>query len=172
MSTALFVGRFQPFHKGHMRAVLDILKECDKVIVCVGSAQESRTEQNPLSYDQRTEMIKYALGDAEVPLRKYKIIALTDVNNDLLWIGHVESHCPKFDVVYTGNSHVKKLFARSGYKVKDVDIFRNVSSSMIRRKMAHGLVWKKFVPNAVAYYLDDIDAVGLIKGLTGKKRDK
>ncbi|MCK5698974.1 MAG: nicotinamide-nucleotide adenylyltransferase [Candidatus Aenigmarchaeota archaeon] len=175
MTQAIFIGRFQPFHKGHLKAVTDILKEHDTIIICIGSAQEARTEQNPLSYKQRKEMITYAINDANIPKKRYSIIAITDINNDDLWVGHVGKHCPKFDIVYTGNPHVKKLFKRSGYKVKDIAQYKDINSSTIRKRIIQDMEWKKYIPNAVAYYLDDIGFEKLIKmtksskELTGKK---
>ncbi|RLG13531.1 MAG: hypothetical protein DRN71_04640 [Candidatus Nanohalarchaeota archaeon] len=170
MTQAIFIGRFQPFHKGHLKAVTDILKENDTIIICIGSAQEARTEQNPLSYRQRKEMITYAINDANIKAKRHKIIALTDINNDDLWVGHVEKHCPIFDIVYTGNPHVKKLFKRSGYKVKDIPIYKDINSSKIRTKILQDMEWKKYIPNAVAYYLDDIDFKKLIKMTKNNKK--
>ena len=163
MTQAIFIGRFQPFHKGHLKAVTDILKDNDTIIICIGSSQEARTEQNPLSYKQRKEMINYAINDAKIPKKRYKLIAITDINTDDLWVGHVEKHSPKFDIVYTGNPHVKKLFKRSAYKVKDIALYKDINSSTIRKRITQDMEWKKYIPNAVAYYLDDIDFEKLIK---------
>ncbi len=163
MTQAIFIGRFQPFHKGHLKAVTDILKEHETIIICIGSAQHSGTEQNPLSYKQRKEMITYAINDANIPKKRYKIITLTDINNDALWVGHVEKNSPKFDTVYTGNPHVKKLFKRTGCKVKDIELYKNINSSTIRKRIINNIEWKKYVPNAAAYYLDDIDFEKILK---------
>ncbi|MFH1127570.1 MAG: nicotinamide-nucleotide adenylyltransferase [archaeon] len=165
MTTALFIGRFQPLHIGHMKDIKDILKECDKVIIAIGSAQYSITPQNPFTHSQRKEMIRLALNDAGIPENKYYIVGITDIHNDELWVGHVKSSCPDFDIAYTGNPLVKKLFERSGYKVKDITITKDISSSMIRERILHDLEWKRFVPNAAAYYLDDIEATALIKNI-------
>ncbi|MFB0514560.1 MAG: adenylyltransferase/cytidyltransferase family protein, partial [Candidatus Bathyarchaeia archaeon] len=35
----LFVGRFQPIHKGHVKAISDILKQVDELVIVIGSAQ-------------------------------------------------------------------------------------------------------------------------------------
>ena len=53
----LIVGRFQVFHIGHERIVRTALKLCERVLVLIGSSQESRTEKNPLTYEERCEMI-------------------------------------------------------------------------------------------------------------------
>jgi len=34
---ALFIGKFQPFHKGHLFALRQVLKKFDKVIIGIGS---------------------------------------------------------------------------------------------------------------------------------------
>lgn len=54
----LYIGRFQPFHKGHKAIVDRMLEECDKVIIAIGSAQEELTKKNPFRYDQRRNMIQ------------------------------------------------------------------------------------------------------------------
>ena len=53
----LYVGRFQPLHIGHTSIIDRMLEECEEVIVAVGSAQESGTERNPLSYPFRQLII-------------------------------------------------------------------------------------------------------------------
>ncbi|MEM2571402.1 MAG: adenylyltransferase/cytidyltransferase family protein, partial [Thermoproteota archaeon] len=47
MRRALFIGRFQPFHKGHLYSVKHILKEFDEVVVTIAAAQYSYTIDNP-----------------------------------------------------------------------------------------------------------------------------
>ena len=57
MTRALFVGRFQPFHYGHLHAVESILKENDELLLVVGSAQMSHEPDNPFTAGERIEMI-------------------------------------------------------------------------------------------------------------------
>lgn len=172
MTTGLFIGRFQPFHNGHMKDIHDILKECEKIIICIGSAEESRTAINPFTYNQRKDMIKLTLNTANIPEKRYEIIAITDINNNDLWVGHVEKYCHTFDIVYTGNSLVKKLFKNSGYTVKDISISNNLSSSMIRERMTLGIEWKKYVPEPVANYLENINAPACIKKSENNSTEK
>lgn len=56
--TGLFVGRFQPFHRGHERVVRKMLEECETIIIAIGSAQEFGTEKNPFRYEYRRNMIQ------------------------------------------------------------------------------------------------------------------
>ena len=42
----LVCGRFQTFHKGHEKLVDTGLLLCDRLLILIGSAQESGTERN------------------------------------------------------------------------------------------------------------------------------
>ncbi|MDY6764546.1 MAG: adenylyltransferase/cytidyltransferase family protein, partial [Halobacteria archaeon] len=56
-----FVGRFQPFHRGHLHFTEEISTEVEGVIVGIGSAQESHTQHNPFTAGERVSMITKAL---------------------------------------------------------------------------------------------------------------
>jgi nicotinamide-nucleotide adenylyltransferase len=71
---AVFVGRFQPFHLGHLIVAKDILEEVDELIVVIGSAQYSHTIENPFTSGERMMMIREALREAQVPAERYWIV--------------------------------------------------------------------------------------------------
>lgn len=54
----LYLGRFQPLHIGHMSIIDQMLEECESIVIDVGSAQESGTERNPLSFNFRRRLIR------------------------------------------------------------------------------------------------------------------
>ena len=72
MPTALFIGRFQPFHNAHLEDIKNILKEADEIIIGIGSSQESNTKENPFSYEERKEMIEETLKADSIP--NFKVI--------------------------------------------------------------------------------------------------
>ena len=43
------MGRFQPFHLGHLDLVKQILKESDEIIILVTSAQFNYLEKDPFT---------------------------------------------------------------------------------------------------------------------------
>ena len=75
--TGLLVGRFQTFHKGHQRLVDTGLSLCDRMLVLIGSSQESGTERNPLDVATRRDMIR-----AVYPTDRVMIQGLADLTNE------------------------------------------------------------------------------------------
>lgn len=61
---AVFVGRFQPLHKGHKRAIENKSKEYG-LVIAVGSPEKSRTERNPLSYSERKKLLDDCFPELE-----------------------------------------------------------------------------------------------------------
>jgi len=139
---ALFVGRFQPFHNGHLSAIEQIAREADKIIIGLGSSQYSNTKENPFSAEQRIEMIKAVLKDNF----NYEIYLIPDIHDDDNWVDHVLKIVPKFDVVYTGNPHTKKLFLEKEYQVKGIDLVPNINGTTIRDMMVKNQNYHHLVP--------------------------
>src|SRR3970040_1541422 len=50
---ALWIGRFQPFHLGHLSMAKRILAEVDELVIGIGSAQYSHTPENPFTAGER-----------------------------------------------------------------------------------------------------------------------
>jgi len=151
MKIALYIGRFQPFHLGHLSVIKDALKEVDKIIIGIGSAQEGKTSKNPFTAGERKQIIKSALKEAEINPKKYSIILLKDILEcDEIWVKYVLKKTPEFQVLYTGNPWMKKCFKKvKGIKIKNVKKSVDVSSTKIRKMLNKGKEWEKLVPNTV-----------------------
>lgn len=63
---AVIIGRFQPFHNGHLHCVLSALKVARKVIIVVGSHKTPPSIRNPWTSTARAEMIRQSLEDSEI----------------------------------------------------------------------------------------------------------
>jgi nicotinamide-nucleotide adenylyltransferase len=70
MKKALFIGRFQPFHPGHLDAIKQISEP--EIIIGIGSSQYSKTTDNPYSFAERKTMIEQNLQSLH---KKFKIVA-------------------------------------------------------------------------------------------------
>lgn len=154
MTVGLFIGRFQPFHLGHLSDIKHALREVDELIIVIGSSQYSNTEDNPFSCKERERMIEKVLK--KECLSDYRIIPVPDIHNNPKWVAHVEKFIPKVDVVYTGNKLVGRLFKDAGYRVKKVRMIKGVDSTKIRGMIAANKAWKSLVPAIVAKEIEGI----------------
>ena len=64
-TTALFTGRFQPLHLGHVKIINDALKKYDHVVVCIVRGEETSKDKdrNPFTFEQQKDMFKRVFGD-------------------------------------------------------------------------------------------------------------
>jgi len=85
----VFIGRFQPFHVGHLCVVDEALMKAEKVIILIGSANQPACSRNPFTYQERVEMI---LSNFEGSRDRIICSPLIDVAyNDDLWVQNVQS---------------------------------------------------------------------------------
>jgi nicotinamide-nucleotide adenylyltransferase len=164
---ALFIGRFQPFHYGHLYAIQTILKECDNLVLVVGSAQMSHQQDNPFTAGERIEMIRAALNAAKVPTDRYMIIPISDAPAHRVWVSAVESQTPRFDLVYSNQSLTKRLLIEAGYEVRPIDLYERgrFEASEIRRRILVGEDWSELVPPEVHRIVQEIDGENRIRDL-------
>ena len=99
---ALFIGRFQPFHKGHLKIIVNALKQYQEVIIGIGSSQYGNKSDNPFTANERKNMIINSLN--KIGLKNFKIILIPDIHNPPKWVDHVLSIINDFDVVISNNS--------------------------------------------------------------------
>jgi nicotinamide-nucleotide adenylyltransferase len=164
---ALFVGRFQPFHNGHLHAIRLILKNADELIIVVGSAQMSHEPDNPFTAGERLEMIKYALDTAGIDRKRYMLIPIPDAPAHRVWVSQVESQTPRFDVVYTNQPLTRRLLIEAGYDVKGIELYKrdDYEATEIRRRILEGEDWSALVPPEVHRYVKEIDGESRIRDL-------
>jgi len=147
MKTALFVGRFQPLHMGHLKVIEWILKKYDRIIIIIGSSNELNTEKNPFSSKEKKEMISKTLKAENI--EKYEIIEIPDVHDDEAWVKSILEKV-KFDTVFSMNPWVKRCFEKFNIPVKEHPKFGDISASGIRKRMREGKEWEHLVPKEVA----------------------
>lgn len=61
-AVAIFIGRFQPFHNGHLAIIKDGLQRFEKLLILIGSVNRARSTLNPFTYEERVELIKMNLA--------------------------------------------------------------------------------------------------------------
>jgi len=169
---AVFVGRFQPFHLGHLKVSKGILEEVDELIVVIGSAQYSHTIENPFTSGERMTMIRRALREEKVPDERHWIVPVPDIHRHMMWVAEVVGYTPKFDVIYGNEPLTRRLFIEAGFNVKSIPYQKRdqYSSTEIRERMIIGKNWQSLVPTAVSAFIEEIDGVQRLRDL--KKTDK
>jgi len=167
MARALFVGRFQPFHLGHLYAIETILGEVEELIIVVGSAQMSHEPDNPFTAGERIEMIRAALSDAKVDRNKYMLIPIADAPSHRTWVSYVESQTPRFDIVYSNQALTRRLLIEAGYNVKEIPLHKRskYEATEIRRRILNGVDWSELVPTPVYRIVCEVDGESRIRDL-------
>jgi nicotinamide-nucleotide adenylyltransferase len=167
VSRGLFVGRFQPFHLGHLGGIRTALKQVEELIIVVGSAEYSHSEKNPFTAGERVEMIRAALIEADVDPGKYLIIPVRDVHIHATWAAFIASQVPRFNVVFTNEPLTSRLFKELGYKVEPIPFFDrdDYSATEIRQRILTEKDWKSLVPRSVAEVLASIGGIERIREL-------
>ncbi|MCS7094795.1 MAG: nicotinamide-nucleotide adenylyltransferase [Thaumarchaeota archaeon] len=161
----LLIGRFQPFHVGHMKAVEQVLSEYDEVVVAIGSSQYSFTPENPFTAGERVEMIRIGVKSSGRDLSRVIAIPVPDIGEHHLWMSRLVATVPSFQTLYTNNPFVKLLAENAGVKVREPRLYERekLNGTEIRRLILQGGPWEQFVQQEVAEYIKSIGGVERIR---------
>ncbi|MGI0132134.1 MAG: nicotinamide-nucleotide adenylyltransferase [Thermoplasmata archaeon] len=166
----LLVGRFQPFHLGHLAVLrqMRVDQPTADILLGIGSAQESYTPLNPFTAGERYEMIARAL--AQDDLGAVAAVPIPDIQRHALWVAHVRSLLPTFEVVYTNNPLTRMLFEEGGYRVAAPALVeRNrFEGAHVREEILGDRAWTELVPPAVAQYVTAIHGPERIRLLSAQ----
>jgi len=164
------IGRFQPFHAGHRRFVERIADQVDELVVAIGSADASHDFANPFTAGERLLMLTKALADIDV---QTYVVPLEDIDRNALWVAHVRSMCPPFDVAYSNNPLVVRLFEEAGVEVRSSPMYdrETLQGTELRRRMRAGKPWAESVPDPVVDVIREIDGVERIRQVSASDGD-
>jgi nicotinamide-nucleotide adenylyltransferase len=158
LTTGLYVGRFQPFHLGHLEAVKYILSRVDELVIVVGSAHESHTQENPFTAGERITMIRLALREAKIDANRYTVLPLPDAEFHKVWVSHLLSQTPSFDLVFTNEPLTGRLLKEAGMRVEKIPMFNRgaYTATEVRKRIIEGKNWEELLPKSVAAYVKQI----------------
>jgi nicotinamide-nucleotide adenylyltransferase len=165
---ALWIGRFQPFHLGHMHVLREILEGYSSLTIVIGSAQEDYTPRNPLTAKEREKMIKNIMNSIGVKSNRYKIILSDDIATNSFWPRYVAKKSGFFSEVVTSSPLTKILFEDSNYKVIEHHMYnrKNYSGTEVRKRILRGNSWEYLVPVSVFIDLQKIRIERRIKEIS------
>lgn len=160
--TLVFIGRFQPVHNGHLHVINEALKEADRVLVLIGSANVARSPRDPFTAMERRMMLLRSVAE---PHRVLVDFIEDHPYNDDAWIAEVQSIIADYGRAGSlglvgfskdSTSYYLKLFPG----MESVNIpsqWGMLNSTDIRKMYFEGPIIpdKTFIPTAVADFLRD-----------------
>jgi len=166
----LFVGRFQPFHNGHLEAVKYALRKIDYLYIVVGSAQKSHERDNPFTAGERIMMIKAALNEAGVDASRWMLIPVQDADSHSVWTATLRSTVPKFDIVFSNDTLTIRLLKEEGTNVIPIPYLnrKEYSATNVRARILERKDWETLVPPAVDRIVKELDGVGRVRSMISK----
>ena len=81
---AIYIGRFEPVHKGHLALLQRALDSARSVIVVMGSAWQARSPKNPFTCTERAEMMLDALPATD--RARVQVLPMRDYYNEAVWV--------------------------------------------------------------------------------------
>ena len=157
-----YIGRFQPYHDGHHRMVTEIASEVDELVLGIGSAGDSHSPRNPFTAGERVMMVTKSVADLDITTYA---VPIEDLDRNAVWVSHVRSMTPAFDVAYSNNPLVIQLFSEAGVEVRQSPMFNRdvLEGAELRERMIRGDDWRGLVPAAVVDVIDEIDGIERIQ---------
>jgi nicotinamide-nucleotide adenylyltransferase len=166
INRGLMIGRYQPFHLGHLSLAEQILSECEELIVAIGSPEANFSFNDPFTAGERITMVHETLKEHGLQMSSCYIIPVPNSENNCTWFEGIRSIIPKVKTVYTGNKFVQLLLpetvtVRSPSFVK----YKIFNGTRIRNLIVRNGNWQDLVPMPVALFIKEVDGVSRLKRL-------
>jgi nicotinamide-nucleotide adenylyltransferase len=161
----LLIGRFQPFHLGHLEALQFALSKVDKLWVGLGSSNIPAEKNNPFTAEQRKEMILSSIDDSMK--ERISIYFIPDVDNHMRWIEKIDTIVPKFDIIFSNDELTNHLYSKRNIQVLPIPFLNreSLSGTNIRDLIVSDQKWDDLVPDGTRNFLEKTGAKEHLKNL-------
>ena len=161
----LLIGRFQPFHLGHLEALQFALSKVDKLWVGLGSSNKPVEKNNPFTAEQRKEMILSSIDDSMK--ERISIYFIPDLDNHMRWIEKIDTIVPKFGIIFSNDELTKHLYSKRDIKVESIPFLNreSLSGTNIRDLIISDQKWDDLVPDGTRNFLEKTGAKEHLKNL-------
>lgn len=167
--TGLVCGRFQIFHKDHLKYVLAAREMCDYLLVGITSpdpsvspaeaadANRGKSTSNPCTYYERMQMVKASLREAGLSDEEFEVVPFPIGKPELIHY-YVPDSITCFVTIYDAwGENKRSRLSDLGY---DVQVLwhvspekKGISASEIRSAIVSGEEWKHLVHDVVYEYI-------------------
>ncbi|WP_026089912.1 MULTISPECIES: nicotinamide-nucleotide adenylyltransferase [Nitrosopumilus] len=161
----LLIGRFQPFHLGHLEALRFALSKVDKLWVGLGSSNKPPEKNNPFSAEERKEMILSSIDDSMK--KKISIYFIPDLDNHVKWIEKIDTIVPEFDIVFSNDELTNHLYSKRDIQVIPIPFLKRneLSGTNVRDLIISDQNWNSLVPKGTEIFLINNNAKERLKNL-------
>ena len=161
----LLIGRFQPFHLGHLEALKFALSKVDKLWIGLGSSNKPIEKNNPFSAEEREQMI---LSSVDGSMKeRISIYFIPDLDNHIKWIEKIDTIVPKFDIIFSNDELTQHLYSKRNIQVVVIPFLNrnSLSGTKIRDLIISDQKWDDLVPQGTQNFLTTINAKERLKNL-------
>ncbi len=160
-------GRFQVFHKDHLKYVLGAKRCCKHLLVGITSPDPSVSPKensdenrglkasNPCTYYERMIIIEQSLIESGIPAEEFHIVPFPIGKPELVKF-YVPLYATCFFTIYDqwGQDKMERM-QQAGYHAEVLwkSNQKGLSSTFIRKQIAEGKEWKEYVPSAAYDYM-------------------
>ena len=124
MDPALIVlGRFQPFHNGHVALINEALSYLEtndldlKLRICIGSSEVEQSLNNPWDVNEREQMIRAWLQNNDT-----EIVHIPDLGDPPNYVRHAEKFHGPSGVIFTTDEDTADLYIAGGWTAKTSEL--------------------------------------------------
>jgi len=158
MLIAVYPGRFQPFHKGHLAAIEHILSENDRlyIIICSKKNYTELDDKNPFTFEERKEMMELSIPTEF--LERVTICHVSDSGSDKEWTNVIDAYIPEPDfTTYSNNPITVAAFKNHGYMTRSLPVMEEgLNATFIRKLLIRRDDYVGFIPNGTRKVIEGI----------------
>ena len=159
----LLIGRFQPFHLGHLAALRFALPKVDKLWLGLGSSNKPMDKNNPFSVDERKKMILSSIEDSIK--NKISIFPIPDLDNHVKWIQNIDTIVPDYEIIFSNDPLTDHLYSKRKIQVITIPFLKRdqLSGTRLRDLIKSDQKWDDLVPEGTKLLLENLDAKNRLK---------
>ena len=159
----LLIGRFQPFHLGHLAALQFAIPKVDKLWLGLGSSNKPIEKNNPFSIEERKKMILSSIDDSIQ--NKISIFPIPDLDNHVKWIQNIDTIVPDYEIIFSNDPMTEHLYSKRNVQVFAIPFLKRdqLSGTRLRDLIKSDQKWDDLVPEGTNLILENLDAKNRLK---------
>jgi len=161
----LLIGRFQPFHLGHLDALRFALSKVENLWLGLGSSNKPQEKDNPFSAEERKEMILSSIDD--LMKEKISIYFIPDLDDHVKWVEMIDDAVPQFHIVFSNDPLTGHLYSKRPVQIVSIPFLNrdDLSGTNIRNLIVSDQQWSHLVPEGTKNFLIQNSAKDRLKNL-------